>query len=106
MRKDVEKCLRNAVLLRAMLEKAGVKVLLNELSSTVVFERPHDEKFVKKWQLACEGDIAHVIVMPNVTLPKLEEFAMEYIEVRAVAARQAAMGVAAQARELDPNADT
>lgn len=105
MRKDVEKCLRNAVLLRAMLEKAGVKVLLNELSSTVVFERPQEEAFVKKWQLACEGDIAHVVVMPNVTLPKLEEFAMEYIESRARSARLAASGVAAKAREVDPNAD-
>lgn len=105
MRKDVEKCLRNAVLLRAMLEKAGVKVLLNELSSTVVFERPQDEAFVKKWQLACEGDIAHVIVMPNVTLPKLEQFAMEYIESRAKSAALAAKGVAAKAREVDPKAD-
>ena len=35
--------------------------MLNELSSTVVFERPREEAFVRKWQLACEGDIAHVV---------------------------------------------
>lgn len=99
MRKDVEKCLRNAVLLRAMLERAGVKVLLNELSSTVVFERPAEEAFVKKWQLACEGDIAHVIVMPNVTLPKLEQFAMEYIQSRARSAAVAAKEVASACYE-------
>ena len=34
-----------------MLEKAGVKVMLNELSSTVVFERPREEAFVRKWQV-------------------------------------------------------
>jgi histidine decarboxylase len=37
-----------------MLEHAGIKCMLNELSSTVVFERPKDEAFVRKWQLACE----------------------------------------------------
>lgn len=36
--------------------------------------RPLEELFVRKWQLACEGDIAHVVVMPNITILKLEEF--------------------------------
>jgi histidine decarboxylase len=40
--------------MQAMLEHAGIKCMLNELSSTVVFERPKDEAFVRKWQLACE----------------------------------------------------
>jgi hypothetical protein len=48
--------------------------MLNELSNTVVFERPREEAFVRKWQLACEGDIAHVVVMPNIDIDKLEEF--------------------------------
>jgi len=38
-----------------MLEGAGIKCMLNELSSTVVFERPTEETFIRKWQLACEG---------------------------------------------------
>lgn len=33
-----------------MLEQAGVSVFLNELSCTVVFERPREERFVRKWQ--------------------------------------------------------
>ena len=178
LRKDVEKCLRNAHLLKvgagvggarqwllhagvwlhtlhgpcpgvaywcpipphlpffsscpgpqSMLEKAGVRVMLNELSSTVVFERPREEAFVRKWQvrcaggggrsvvgkplallpmqrwpaalpasllrscsphpprlprpqLACEGDIAHVVVMPNITIRKLETFVQELVESR------------------------
>lgn len=65
-----------------MMERAGITVMLNELSSTVVFERPLDEVFVRKWQLACEGDIAHVVVMPNITLTKLETFMRELIESR------------------------
>lgn len=82
MRQDVEKCLENAHLLKDMLEKAGIRTMLNELSSTVVFERPEEEEFIRKWQLACEGDIAHVVVMPNITVPKLETFVAELIESR------------------------
>lgn len=66
-----------------MLERVGVKAMLNELSSTVVFERPKEEAFVRKWQLACQGDIAHVVVMPNITLDKLEAFVTALIESRA-----------------------
>lgn len=38
--KDVEKCMVNARHLKKLLEHVGVKCMLNELSSTVVFERP------------------------------------------------------------------
>ena len=94
LRKDVEKCLRNAHLLREMLERAGVKSMLNQLSSTVVFERPQEEEFIRKWQLACEGDIAHVVVMPNINVQKLEKFVSELIESRARMAAAAALEVA------------
>ena len=57
--------------------------MLNELSNTVVFERPKEEAFVRKWQLACQGDIAHVVVMPNVTLDKIEEFVTDLVASRA-----------------------
>ena len=77
---------------QSMLERAGVKTMLNELSSTVVFERPLEEGFVRKWQLACEGDIAHVVVMPNITLPKLERFVAELIESRCVCVRAKVVG--------------
>lgn len=49
-----------AVCAQAMLEHAGIKCMLNELSSTVVFERPKDETFVRKWQLACEVHVLHM----------------------------------------------
>lgn len=58
------------------------RVMLNELSNTVVFERPSDEDFVRKWQLACEGPIAHAVVMPNVTPEILETFVKELVESR------------------------
>jgi histidine decarboxylase len=50
--KDVQRCLRNAHYLKERLREAKIGVMLNELSSTVVFERPLDETFILKWQLA------------------------------------------------------
>ncbi|PKA61534.1 Histidine decarboxylase [Apostasia shenzhenica] len=80
--KEVQKCLRNAHYLKDRLLTAGISAMLNELSSTVVLERPKDEEFVRRWQLACEGNIAHVVVMPNVTIDKLDRFLEELMERR------------------------
>ena len=72
--------------------------MLNELSSTVVFERPTEESFVKKWQLACQGDIAHVVVMPNITVDKLEAFVQDLIQSRARESTSSMRQLAADAR--------
>lgn len=85
IRKEVQKCLRNAHHLANRLREMGVSVSLNKLSSAVVFERPWDEAFVRKWQLACEGSIAHVVVMPNVSVEKLDGFVEELIAGRLLA---------------------
>lgn len=82
--KEVQKCLRNAHYLKDRLREAGISAMLNELSSTVVFERPQHEEFVRRWQLACERNMAHVIVMPNVTIDKLNDFLDELIQKRAI----------------------
>ena len=141
--------------MQAMLEGAKIKCMLNELSSTVVFERPTEEAFIKKWQLACEGavrvvtltvvmeapygwrickityggkwfvdavehdrmpchcatigdlcaagTIAHVVVMPNISIEKLEIFVAELIESRGRVAVAAARSLAATARALHKN---
>ncbi|KNA21407.1 hypothetical protein SOVF_043420 [Spinacia oleracea] len=80
--KEVQKCLRNAHYLKDRLRDVGVSAMLNELSSTVVFERPRDEEFIRRWQLACQGEIAHVVVMPSVTIEKLDTFLDELVEKR------------------------
>lgn len=72
--KEVQKCLRNTHYLKDRLISAGIGAMLNELSSTVVIECPQDEEFIRKWQLACQGNIAHVVVMPNITIDKLDDF--------------------------------
>uniref|UniRef100_A0A0E0DAD5 Serine decarboxylase n=1 Tax=Oryza meridionalis TaxID=40149 RepID=A0A0E0DAD5_9ORYZ len=80
--KTVENCLKNAQYLALRLREMGVSVFLNALSITVVFERPKDETFVRKWQLACQGKIAHVVVMPNVRLERINMFLEEFTKSR------------------------
>ncbi|KAF6147565.1 hypothetical protein GIB67_014684 [Kingdonia uniflora] len=80
--KEVQKCLRNAHYLKDRLKAEGIGAMLIELSSTVVFGHPQDEEFVRRWQLACQGNIAHVVVMPNITIEKLDDFMDELIEKR------------------------
>lgn len=77
IKRDVVHCMDTARYLRDKLKEIGLTASLNDLSSTVVLERPVDEKLVKRWQLACEEDIAHVVVMPNVTKYKIDCFVDE-----------------------------
>lgn len=49
MQRDVEKCMRNAHVLKDMLEMVGIKTMLNELSNTVVFERCVDGRVTEGW---------------------------------------------------------
>lgn len=72
--------METAKYLRDALSSAGISCRLNDLSSTVVLERPVDDEFVKRWQLACEEDIAHVVVMPNVTRNKIDLFVQELVQ--------------------------
>ena len=76
LNQKVKMCHANARLLCSMLKDRGVEAELNERSTTVVLTRP-PEPFVKHWQLACQGDIAHVVVMPNVTVEKIVMFVDE-----------------------------
>lgn len=83
LRREVEQCMKNANLMRNLLAESNIKCMLNTLSSTVVFERPEDHNFVRKWQLACEGPIAHAVVMPSVSEDKIRAFVTDLITSRA-----------------------
>ena len=75
-------CMETAQYLRDKITEAGLTCRLNDLSSTVVLERPMDDKLIKRWQLACEEDIAHVVVMPNVTKFKIDKFVEELVDCK------------------------
>jgi histidine decarboxylase len=78
-RADVLRCVENARLLCDLLRTSGVAAWRNEKSNIVYFTRPTDQALIYKWQLACEGDIAHVVVMPNVDMEKLGDFVKEMV---------------------------
>lgn len=82
IKRDVVHCMDTARYLQNKLKDEGFTARLNDLSSTVVLERPLDEDLIKRWQLACEEDIAHVVVMPNVTKYKIDRFVEELMECR------------------------
>eukprot|EP00593_Proboscia_inermis_P006575 CAMPEP_0171322086 /NCGR_PEP_ID=MMETSP0816-20121228/114740_1 /TAXON_ID=420281 /ORGANISM="Proboscia inermis, Strain CCAP1064/1" /LENGTH=354 /DNA_ID=CAMNT_0011820475 /DNA_START=138 /DNA_END=1201 /DNA_ORIENTATION=+ len=82
IKQDVVHCMETARYLRDEISNLGLACRVNDLSSTVVLERPTDETFVKRWQLACEEDIAHVVVMPNITRDKIDQFVLELNEVK------------------------
>ena len=64
-REDVEKCMRNAHFLREMLRRSGIWAMLNELSNTVVFERPNSEAFIRKWQVRTKSSSSSSIIIIN-----------------------------------------
>jgi len=82
IKRDVSHCIETARYLRRELNEKGFTSRLNDLSCTVVLERPVDDALVKRWQLACEEDIAHVVVMPNITRGKIDKFIQELIDCR------------------------
>jgi histidine decarboxylase len=81
IKEDVIYCLELAKWLTQRFKDNNIRCMLNELSSTVVFERPNDEVIIKKWQLACEGNNAHVVIMPSITQEKLEVFLKELLDL-------------------------
>ena len=49
----------------------------NSFSNTVYFRKPSNE-LCRKYMLAVEGDIAHIVVMPSVKKEVLDEFILNY----------------------------
>lgn len=68
-KKDIEKCIELAEY--AVNNIAGA--WRNQNSITVVIPRPNED-ICKKWQLASQGDISHLVIMPHVTKEKINAF--------------------------------
>lgn len=74
---DALHCVNRAQALAVRLRDLGAEVLCNPYSLTVVFPEPSDQ-IVRTYQLACNGGLAHAIVMPNVTDALLDRFVADY----------------------------
>jgi histidine decarboxylase len=83
--KEVAACLQNARYLYHRLLQAGSSAMLNDFSNTVVFEKPEKE-LCHKWQLATQGDLAHVVVMQNFDQDKIDNFLDELLKDTILAA--------------------
>ncbi|MCL5246657.1 histidine decarboxylase [Cellulophaga sp. 20_2_10] len=73
LRARYQKSLETAVYCENRLKEIGVNAWRNPNSITVVFPKTAIE-VKQKWQLATEGEVAHVICMPNVTKAQIDEF--------------------------------
>ncbi|XP_057415005.1 serine decarboxylase 1-like [Lotus japonicus] len=84
LKREAQMCITNARYLLDKLHGNSIGAMRNEFSNTVVFERPQDDDFVRKWNLSCEGNVAHVVVMQHVTTEMLDSFVSELVNKRSV----------------------
>lgn len=63
------------------LQSIGWDAYANEFYNTTVIKRP-PQKLVKKWQLAVQGDIAHIIVMPHTTKDQIDAFVADLKKIK------------------------
>jgi len=84
LQNEVQKCIMNAQYLQNRLLDAGIGAMLNKFSNVVVFERPLDYNFSRRWNLACNGNIAHVVVMQHITVQMLDSFVHEFLQERSI----------------------
>jgi histidine decarboxylase len=78
-RADTRASLQRAEALAGALRAAGVPVLRNPHSLTLLFPQP-DEKVVHKYQLACSLGEAHAVIMPSVSELLIDRFLSDYLE--------------------------
>jgi histidine decarboxylase len=80
--REVATCLENAQYLRDRLQQIGYNPLLNDFSITVAFKKP-PAKVCDKWQLAIEGNLAHVVVMQHISTQKINELIDDLLQAQA-----------------------
>jgi len=77
-RKTVNRCLSRAEYAVNRLNEIGIKAWRNPHAITVVFPKPASA-ILDKWQLAVQGDFAHIMVMPHVTREKIDQLTGDII---------------------------
>lgn len=82
LQQDSKICIENARYLKDRFLKAGLSAMLNEYSTTVVFEQPCDHEFIRRWQLCCLNGMAHIVVMPGITRETIDSFFEDLMQER------------------------
>ncbi|KAI9080548.1 hypothetical protein K1719_037514 [Acacia pycnantha] len=84
LQQDVSECVEKAIYLHKLLRDHGIGVMRNKFSNIVVFERPPDNTFARRWILADKGNLSHVVVLQHVTMEMLDLFVREFVENRSI----------------------
>jgi histidine decarboxylase len=80
--RQLQDCVTTARWLVNMLSIRSIRCFINTMSQTVVMERPLCSKFIRKWQLACDGDLSHVCITPGTHQETLRGFVREFESIR------------------------
>jgi len=100
LQNEVQKCIMNARYLQNRLLNVGIGAMLNKFSNIVVFERPLDCNFSRRWNLACHGNITHVVVMQHITIQMLDSFVDEFLEERSIRFKERRFGPICVANDI------
>jgi histidine decarboxylase len=78
-RRIIPECLAVADYAIAQLNQLGYHAWRHPVSNTVVFDRPA-ASITQQWQLACHGEISHLITMPHVTKVDIDRFIADLVK--------------------------
>ena len=76
-REAAARCLATADYAIELFAGAGIRAWRHPHSITVIFPRDA-EPVLKKWQIATQGNDAHIVVMPHITKKEITSFIHEY----------------------------
>lgn len=79
IKQDALRCIKRAQTVQQRISAGGYECWVNPFSITVVIEKPEDPEFVNTWQLACQGSICHIVVMPHIRDETLNTFVESYL---------------------------
>jgi histidine decarboxylase len=80
-RKIIGHCLEVADYAVASLKASGVRAWRNKHSITVVFPKQH-ENVLSCWQIAVDGEIAHIVTMPHVKKSHINRFVTDILAAK------------------------
>lgn len=69
----INECMEKAGYVIKKFSEYGIKAWRNKNSIIVIFPKPSNA-IIKKWQLAIENDIAHIITLPQISYSMIDEF--------------------------------
>lgn len=75
----VKECMQLTAKALQLLLSLDIPAWANPFATTIVLPRP-SESLVRRWHLAAEGSIAHIIIMPGISMANIEGFASELVE--------------------------